>query len=104
MKKDAAFELCQTRNLCSCLDKDAINELDSVTGESPLITLCANGGNIDDIELLVVAGARLDVASSSGKLAVDIASEHGHGRCHLQQLLNSAPKQFVILFPSAKSA
>jgi hypothetical protein len=77
-KKDAAFEICRTRDLCSC-QQDAINQRDA-TGETPLISLCANGGNIDDIELLVAAGATLDERSSSGKAAADIASEHGHDR------------------------
>ena len=80
-KKDAAFELCLTRDLCSCVDRKLINELDTVTGETALISLCANGGNVDDIELLVAAGAVLDKRSSGGKLAVDMASEHGHDRC-----------------------
>jgi hypothetical protein len=80
LKKDAAFEICRTRDLCSCLARDAINDLDPATGETPLISLCANGGNVDDIELLVAAGAELDKISSSGKIAADIASEHGHDR------------------------
>jgi hypothetical protein len=45
-----------------------------------LISLCAIGGNVDDIELLVAAGAELDRKSSSGKIAADIASEQGHDR------------------------
>lgn len=80
-KKDAAFELCRVRDLCSCLDRVSINEQDAVTGETALISLCANGGNIDDIELLVASGAELNSRSSSGKLAVDMASENGHDRC-----------------------
>jgi hypothetical protein len=80
LKKDAAFAICRTRDLCSCLERDAINDLDPATGETPLISLCANGGNVDDIELLVAAGAELDRKSSIGKIAADIASEHGHDR------------------------
>jgi hypothetical protein len=79
-KKDAAFEICRTRGLCSCLQRSAINDLDNATGETPLISLCANGGNVDDIELLVAAGAALDIRSSSDKVAADVASEHGHDR------------------------
>jgi hypothetical protein len=80
-KKDAAFQLCRVRNLCSVTDRECINEQDAVTGESALMSLCADGGNIDDIELLVASGADLNIKSSSGKLAVDMASEHGHDRC-----------------------
>jgi hypothetical protein len=80
-KKDAAFELCLTRDLCLCVDRKLINDLDAVTGETALISLCANGGNVDDIELLVAAGADLQTRSRGGKLAVDMASEHGHDRC-----------------------
>jgi hypothetical protein len=80
LKKDAAFDICRTRDLCACLERDAINDLDPATGETPLISLCANGGNVDDVELLVAAGAALDRKSSSGKTAADIASEHGHDR------------------------
>jgi hypothetical protein len=80
LKKDAAFEICRTRDLCACLERDAINDLDAATGETPLISLCANGGNVDDVELLVAAGAALDRKSRSEKSAADIASEHGHDR------------------------
>jgi hypothetical protein len=80
-KKAAAFELCRTRNLCSCPSSDQINDRDPSTGETPLIALSADGGDVDDIELLVAAGAQLDVTSSDGKRAIDMASEHGHGRC-----------------------
>ena len=79
-KKQAAFELCRNRDLCSCLESSLINDVDPVTGETPLITLCANGGNIEDIKLLVAAGADINTKSSSHKMAIQVASEHGHDR------------------------
>jgi hypothetical protein len=79
-KKTAAFELCRTRNLCSHVRSDLMNELDPFTGETALIALSADGGDADDIELLVAAGADLNVRSRDDKLAIDMASEHGHGR------------------------
>ena len=99
-KKEAAFEICRTRNLCSCLHWDFINELDPATGETPLISLCANGGNVDDIELLVAAGAEVSRKSSTGKTAADVASEHGHDRRAC--IMNSATFVCVHVTPAAE--
>ncbi len=96
-KMDAAFELCLVRNLCPRLphfNKDVIPPLDLhdpsyrseyrrkcvdspevVTGETPLVTLAADGGDVDDIALLVAAGAR------SIQEGMHIAAKHGHTRC-----------------------
>jgi len=101
-KQDAAFELCLARNLCPCLpdykqslsasmqscDKIEVDRYyrqeyrlmcvqwrDPFTGEEPLVKLSADGGDVDDIALLVAAGAE------SFPEAIRTAAKHGHARC-----------------------
>ncbi len=104
-KMDAAFELCLVRNLCPRLphfNKDFIPPLDLhdpsyrseyrlkcvdssdvVTGETPLVTLAADGGDVDDITLLVAAGA------GSIQEGMHVAAKHGHTRfAHHESLPN----------------
>jgi hypothetical protein len=45
-----------------------------VTGEKPLVALSADGGDVDDIALLVAAGAE------SFDESINIAAKYGHTR------------------------
>jgi len=72
-RRAAAVDLCRARNL---LRVDA-NERDD-NGDTRLIALAAGGGSMEDVELLVAAGADVAAVVRKGRSALYWAAEQGH--------------------------
>jgi len=72
-RRAAAVDLCRARNL---LRVDA-NERDD-NGEALLIAFAAGGGSVEDVELLVAAGADVAAVAEAGRSAMFFAAQQGH--------------------------
>jgi len=72
-RRAAAIDLCRARNL---LRVDA-NEVDD-NAETRLIALVAGGGSVEDVQLLVAAGADVAAVTDKGRSAMYYAAQQGH--------------------------
>ncbi len=63
-----------------------------VTGEKPLVALSADGGDVDDITLLVAAGAE------SFDESISTAAKYGHTRCgaRISRIMNKYDEMKAI--------